>query len=214
MTYHATADVGPYWVGDNPGSFEIDVTDDIGEVADLEAFTAATAELFAPGTITNPVAMAATLNALDGSVTVEWPEDTPVAADGLYAVRIRLTGPAGSRYVDPLNVVGMAFDGWISLSQAAAWWSDAPSENPSYLYMLLYAAKRAILGWAKELPEGTPPPPHYIDGQLLQAQAIYTLGQSNPQESVGFEQLSVRVYPLDWNIKQLVRPRRAIPVAT
>lgn len=214
MTYHLITEDGPYSVGDAPASMTVYITDENSEAADLPVGTVVSAELYNPGNFIEPLPLIVTPGTDEEADAFVFSGFPPLDQEGLWYIRTRVTAPQWAIWAAPLPVVAMAFNGWMDLDTARAWWSDAPADD-AMLYMILRNARTAIEAWAPKLPADSPAPPaHYTQGQLLQAQAIATLGQTNPQEEVGFEQMSTRVYPLDWNIKQLVRPRSAVPVAT
>jgi hypothetical protein len=46
----------------------------------------------------------------------------------------------------------------------------------------------------------------------MQARAIWNATKTGPADSLGADGLTVTVFPLDWNIKALLRPKRGCPV--
>jgi hypothetical protein len=57
---------------------------------------------------------------------------------------------------------------------------------------------------------GAQVPVTYVQAQLLQARAIFQSVIANQQDSVGVEGFQVRVFPLDFTIRAMLRPKRAI----
>lgn len=213
MRYQAVADIDPFWVGETPQAVEFDITDETNSVVELPPGTLVSAELYAPRTVTDPAELGAVLDLEESTVTVTWPELVgPFAVGGVYTLRLRLTIEGRANYLTAYIPV-LAFDGWLTPDEARQWWPGAPDDVP-LLMMLLHNAREAIEAVALARYLTPAPSPEARNAQLLQARAIYTLGQTSPQEEVGMESLSVRVYPMDWNIRQLVRPKRVRPVAS
>jgi hypothetical protein len=55
-------------------------------------------------------------------------------------------------------------------------------------------------------------PNNYKQAQLMQVRAVYMSFISNQNDSVGVDGYQVRTFPLDWNIKALLRPKSGRPV--
>lgn len=53
-------------------------------------------------------------------------------------------------------------------------------------------------------------PEHYVAGQVLQTRALIRAGLAGGEDRTGVEE-HVTVYPLDWTVKLLLRPRRGKP---
>ncbi len=91
-------------------------------------------------------------------------------------------------------------------------WTDAPVEEPKVLGIYLGAAKAACIAYAPELPEGTEGiPDEWVLAQAMQARNAYNAGGA----PVGGGDASggaygIATYPLDWHVKQLLRPQRAV----
>jgi hypothetical protein len=103
---------------------------------------------------------------------------------------------------------------WYTFNDAKLVWADIPTADGQELLDL---AKEQIVEYATDAPyedweqpaEGIPV--RWRRAQLLHARAVYTAIQSSPQDTMGGEQQSVRVYPLGWQIRSLIHPPRHIP---
>lgn len=214
-------DGGPYWAGDTPAALVVMLEDEMGGPLDPTGATA-TAFLYAPETLTEAVELEVSVlpptpgtddaEAFPGGLSVAWPAESPFLVEGFYTLRLRLTlgGTDAARiWLEPIFLPVMDFTGWLTLEAARRDWSDAPM-NDSTLFGILFSAKRECISFAPAIPVGSAPPVNYVQAQLMQAQATWTVTQTDPQSQIGAEGFSVRVFPLDWNIKQKLRPKRGV----
>lgn len=91
-------------------------------------------------------------------------------------------------------------------------WTDAPLEEPKVLGMFLGAAKSQCIAYAPELPaDADGIPDEWVIAQAMQARNIYNAGAN---ASTGTDPsgggYGIATYPLDWHVKQLLRPQRAV----
>lgn len=106
---------------------------------------------------------------------------------------------------------------WYSLEEAREAWAGAPMDD-YVLLGLLDASKEAVLAYAPERysPSDEDPDPDITEGirqaHLLQARNIWNAVRVDPAGQYGTETFQVAAFPLDWQVKQLIRPKRAIPV--
>ncbi len=86
--------------------------------------------------------------------------------------------------------------------------------------MLLDAAREQVLAYAPALPAFTPTeetpaqpiPDRYALGQIRQAQNLWRASIVDASGGVGDgESFVIRPTPLDWHVKQILRPRRGAP---
>jgi hypothetical protein len=134
------------------------------------------------------------------------PLDTP----GILTIVLTLTGEASARAtVEPIHVVVEdPMSQWLSLSAARDKWADAPDADVE-LFELLDGARVACEDFA---PAVDVIPNAYRTAQRLQAKAIWGASRATTDNRVGEGQYAVTVYPLDWNVKQLLRPKTGVPV--
>lgn len=104
---------------------------------------------------------------------------------------------------------------WYLIDQARADWPGAP-EDDARLHDLLEVARGQVLAYAPALVDAEglplPVPLRYQQAQLMQARNIWNAYQTDPNANTyGPEGFSVTVYPMDWSVKQMLRPKRAVP---
>lgn len=105
---------------------------------------------------------------------------------------------------------------WHDVDSARDEWIDAPLDD-DVLTTLLNVAKQQVIAYAPRLPIVDPPvepeqiPDNYRYGQLEQAKNLWNAGTVDSAGAVGEDSFVVRPHPLDWIIKQILRPRRAVP---
>jgi len=112
----------------------------------------------------------------------------------------------------------MALIGWVDpTTDLLQDWADAP-ENPATLARYLRAAHVQCLDFlpheidpvAGELGPTipNPVPDTYVLAQIMQARALYRSMLAGSGDAIGADGLSVTVFPMDWTVKNLLRPRR------
>lgn len=117
-----------------------------------------------------------------------------------------------------------AEDGFHSLDSARYGWLDAP-EQDSILSDLLEVAKVQVLAFAPERPS-TPGtldggdadtdftvPTSYRVAQLMQTRNLWNASKVDPASGgMGEDSFVVRPFPMDWVVKNIIRPKRGKPV--
>lgn len=103
---------------------------------------------------------------------------------------------------------------WHTAESAQAQWPDAPTGDE--LDELLAVARSQVEAYAPVLPapgvEGVDVVPvSYRVAQLMQAKALFTAKQTGPGDTLGPEGQTVRVYPMDWQVKSILRPTAGMP---
>lgn len=184
---------------DTPGTLPVS-SSSLPSFAD---FDDATAELTAPDDSTE--AIAAVL--ADGDLTV----DIPILDQaGVYTLRVSVTGPGVSRALEPLRIPVEEIDAaWHTIDSARREWDGAPQDD-ARLYSLLETARTQCLAYA---PATTTIPPHYRAAQVLQARNIWNASRIDPGASqMNADGYTVPVFPLDWTVRQLLRPIQGRPV--
>ncbi|WP_419707661.1 hypothetical protein [Promicromonospora sp. NFX87] len=103
---------------------------------------------------------------------------------------------------------------WLTDEQAIALWADAATMDPDVLALLLNSAYTDCVEFLPALPEGEDyadkSTPNRMLAQAYQAKSRYNalLGGS---EGGGTAELSLTIFPLDWQVKQLLRPKKGRP---
>ena len=208
MATTAATDYAAFWVGTSPSVLVFDLDSDV----DLSTVTTTAVVLADPVGVAVP-GSTAVLDSVESSVAVTLPPD-PFTLPGTYLVRLTLTGTGFVEVVDPVRLIVQADDGWLSLQDARNLWPQAP-EDDVVLSMLLNASLDECLVYLAG-PEGpavmpTPIPDRYRQAQFQQARSTWLAMSATQDSQVGDEQFAVTVFPLDWHVKQLLRPR-GLPV--
>ena len=99
-------------------------------------------------------------------------------------------------------------DGWHTLESARGQWLDAPADDPT-LHDLLESARIQCVAFAPAV-EGVVPV-NYRQAQLLQVRNLWQATQKNVGGDIDAGGFSVPVYPLDWVVKGILRPKRGVP---
>jgi hypothetical protein len=201
-------ELGSLWVGDVPLSpTRADFVDETGEVVQINQYASWSAYMLSP---TGEV-----LGELEGEehgqhLEFTWPTTTILEAPGLHTIVISFFDALGVEVqCEPWRFVVQAIDGWLTLEQARQQWADAPLDDV-FLYQLLETARRQCEEYAPALLLGAPVPARYTQAQLTQARALYQSTIANQQDNVGIEGFQVRVFPLDFTIRAMLRPKKAI----
>jgi hypothetical protein len=197
--------------GDIPKSYlDVDFFDESGGNALIHSiYTAVTVRLYKPdGTLSSATLTGAIQNNHNVHVSHSW-TTSPFDAPGVWQMRFIFTATGTTIASEPLRFVVELEDGWLSLEQTRQRWPDAPLEL-TYLYGILKSAKIQCIDYAPALGLSDPVPANYLQAQLMQARAIYTSFIANQNDNVD-GQFPVRVFPMDWNVKALLRPKTGMP---
>lgn len=209
MPYTLEETAGPFWRLDVPAEpYESTITDDAtGAAVPLVAGVVVEAGLQAPdGSYAIPVGPVETDAATD-EFTLPWGASSPFTVRGIHYLDVRVAG----QQVDLMPVVVQQVNGWHTLSSARAEWRDLPSD-PAVAFTLLEIAAEQILEFAPALPVDAQPTIAYRKAQLMQARNIWNASAVDPSTGdLGEGGFALTPFPLDWMVKQVVRPKRAIP---
>jgi len=201
--------LGPYWTGDVPSqSPEIEVTRE-GLDTDLAAFNNVTFTLRGPaGQIIEDIVGGIE----DGVIVFDWPTVSLFDTIGIYTLHPVLTALLGYRETaDPIPFVVQGVDGWHTLASARRDWPDAP-DNDVWLWTVLAVARTAVEAFAPALAGDPLPPLHYRQGQMMQARNVWNAAKVDPSSGgLGEGEFVMRPFPLDWMVRQVLRPKTAIP---
>lgn len=195
-----------YWIGDQPPEPLTIAPARDGKLIDLAGYSSATAVLTTPAG--QDVSAAAQL--IDDEdegrvVAVELPQLTDA---GLWQLRVVVATDTGSATFEAPPIVVQAFDGWHSIGSAHGAWPDSAALEDDRLHVLLETAKRECLAYAP-LPAGLVPPVSYREAQLLHARNRNAAGRIDPSNGdAGGDGFALSAFPLDWTIRQLLRPQR------
>jgi len=198
-----------FFAGDKPAQPLV-----IEPALDLASFDTASGTLTRPDS-TDAGAMPGEIDQDAQTITLDWPDGTVLDQAGVWSILVRAQSAAGGDQlaasipviVDAIN------DGWHTLPSARADWHDAPDIDDR-LYTLLQIAKDNVLDYAPALRDGAPIPTAYRQAQLMQARNIWNAASVDPAGDLGDGSFALTPHPLDWEIKQILRPRRAIPAVS
>lgn len=200
----STTTVAPtLWLDDAPPPLVLDIEEA------LTGFTSVAATLTDPA---GEIRTGVTASIEDDTVEVTWPTPSVFDMRGIFTLQLALSGPGVSESVAPVRFVVQ--DGrWHTVESAREQWRDAPDDDV-VLFELLDAAHTACVEYAPTIDPDLPIPSNYRQAQLLQARAVWTFGKTNSQGTLGPDgfEITSYVYPLDNNIKQLLRPKQGVPV--
>lgn len=99
---------------------------------------------------------------------------------------------------------------WVTNDEVRKVWKSAPADD-DVLGLYLQAVEPGVIAYAPALPEGSAVPEHYKLALVMQARSVYNAGQARAGGSdFGSEDFSISIFPLDWQVKQLLRPIRGL----
>jgi len=105
---------------------------------------------------------------------------------------------------------------WHTLESARDEWPDAPTDESvdgdSTLTTLLDVAKDAVLAYAPAVEEPlTDIPEGYRLAQLMQARNVWNSSKASPGGDLDNGSYGISTFPLDWQVRQLIRPKAGKP---
>jgi len=185
---------------------------------DLDEGCTATARILNP-TGAEVATPAAACDAQQRQITVTITSPSPWDEPGIYRLILVVMFPAGAQQrvpAVPLVIQGDTEIGtWNTLDSARGWdgWPDALHIDDHSLYRLLDVARGEVIAYAPALPEDAPIPENYRMAQLMQARNRWNAARVDPSggdaDNTSF---ALTPFPLDWDIKQVLRPKSARPV--
>lgn len=201
-------DLGALWIGDVPVSpTRADFVDEAGNVVQISGYASWTAMMYSP---TNTLLGTLTGSGHGQHLEFTWPEETILTAEGIHTIIIKFFDTDGVVIqCEPWKFVVQKRASWLSLEQARAQWADAPLDD-IFLYQILDSAKVQCIEYAPALAANAVIPLNYLQAQVMQARALYQSVIANQNDNVGIEGFAVRVFPLDFTIRALLRPKKAI----
>ena len=100
---------------------------------------------------------------------------------------------------------------WHTVDSARELWVDAETISDDLLDMLLDVARDQVIVYAPCLADPDVIPTRYAYGQLRQTQNLWNAGRVDGDGQVGDGGFVFRPHPLDWHVKQILRPRHGRP---
>lgn len=201
-------ELGALWVGDVPTSpTRADFYDETGNVVNVSSYASWSAYMTSP---TGEVLGTLTGTEHGNHLEFTWYETTILEIPGIHTIVITFFDDLGvERQCQPWQFVVQEIDGWLDLEKARAQWADAPVDDV-LLFQILDTAKTQCIEYAPALELGAVVPINYLNAQLTQARALYSSLIANQSDQIGLDGFAVRVFPLDFTIRAMLRPKKAV----
>lgn len=201
-----------FWVGDSPAEDLVVTPARAGIAVDVAPFDSVSVVFRDPlGEIVESSGFLADFDE-DGDVVVEWPTESVLEVAGVYELGLVLESSSGFREtLSPVRIIVQDNDGWHNLDSARDNWADAPT-NDDILWDLLGVARNDVEEYAPILAEGQRPPVNYRKGQIGHARNIWNASEVSSSGNIGLDGYAIQPKPLDWSIKQTLRPKNVRPL--
>ena len=206
MAIIALAELGSMWIGDIPLSpMRWDFTDEAGNMFPVGDYHNFTCRVLSP---TGAVLGTQTGTTTGNHLELSFGAPSLATVHGIYEIIFTFTKTTGAvAHTEPFRFVVQIEDGWLTLEQAREQWADAPLDD-IFLHQILDTAKAQCIAYAPAITGN--PPISYVQAQLLQSRAIFQSVIANQNDTSGLDGFTVRVFPLDFTIRAMLRPKRAI----
>ena len=148
----------------------------------------------------------------DGALVLEWGQAPEIFLfPGVHRLDITIQREDGDIEASAEFLIeAYRNGGWHTLSSARGmgFGDDLPDLE---LHSLLSAARAAVEAYAAIREDGSVPNT-WRTAQLMQARNVLNSTRANPSSGdLGGEGYGLTAFPLDWQVRQLLRPRRAVP---
>ncbi|GAB2474405.1 hypothetical protein [Xylanimonas ulmi] len=97
---------------------------------------------------------------------------------------------------------------WVDTADVAEQWPDAVDLEPTLVARVLAAAQEQCEAFAPALAPGQEVPASWKVAVVMQARAIYRATIAGSNDQIGADGLTVTVFPMDWTVQRLLRPKR------
>jgi hypothetical protein len=108
--------------------------------------------------------------------------------------------------------------GWMTPDEVRTRWRDAPADD-AYLQEVMDVAQAQVLDYGPQVTadliaaDANAVPTNYRLAAFTQTKNIWNAVKSDPSsQGIGDEGFIIRPFPMDWTVKNMVRPLRAKPV--
>lgn len=164
----------------------------------------------------DPVVAVFAVQFIDGSpdgldsIALTWPTASSVlTVPGIHTIAVTLVGATSRERLAPIPIVVQEENGWHTVDSARLEWTDALSIDDVRLYTLLELSAQECAAFAPALAVDVRPPINYRQAQLMHARNHLNAGRA---EGEGEGDFVLRPFPLDWMVKQVLRPKLGVPV--
>lgn len=87
-------------------------------------------------------------------------------------------------------------------------WVDAPTSDPEVCMLYLDAAREACIAYAPARTDYEDIPASWRLAQAIQARNLWNSSAASPTGDLDGGGYGLSTFPLDWQVQQLLRPRR------
>ncbi|WP_324650997.1 hypothetical protein [Georgenia sp. H159] len=94
------------------------------------------------------------------------------------------------------------------MTELQAYWPDAPYLEDYDVEGLLTSARVQCEEYAPALDEAAVVPENWRLAQAMQARALYRSALAGDNNQIGAEGFTVTVFPMDWVVRNLLRPKK------
>lgn len=99
---------------------------------------------------------------------------------------------------------------WHDIDSIRDVWTDADQIDDEHLQELLEVARDAIVAYAPTL-SSEDIPTRYRVAQAAQVKNLWNAVMAGPNGSIGDDTFAIQPRPLDWHVKQILRPAYGRP---
>lgn len=103
--------------------------------------------------------------------------------------------------------------GWLTVNdidELRTYWPGADDVDPPELALLLASSQAQCAAFAPEVGVDEVPD-NYRHAQVLQALALHRSTLAGVNSNIGMDGQAVAVFPMDWTVKLLLRPKLGRP---
>jgi hypothetical protein len=183
---------------------------------DVTLFDAAAATLRLPDGTSVSAGITAAIGTDDDADAIEvtLPAGDSLFDDvGIYRLNVVLTAGTSTQRIPSLRFVVQPVESeWHTLDTIREEWEDAEHIADPVLWEMLEIVREQVLDFAPTLAEDAPVPANYRLGQRMQTRNTWNAARVSPDGGTGEGDFIIRPYPLDWHVKQILRPKRGKPV--
>ena len=97
---------------------------------------------------------------------------------------------------------------WVTPLEVEELWPEAAELEWPVLDRLIKSSWEQCSVFAPDLPEGQAVPESWKVAQVMQARSTYRASLTGSNNQVGDDGMVLTVFPLDWQVRQLLRPKR------
>lgn len=180
------------------------------ETIDLAEFSTADATLIAPDAVVTD--LAATIDDATNSILVEPAATSPFTVEGIHRLRVVLHGAPGRQMLPDVRIIAQDPDSqWHTLDTIREDWADGETISDAMLWTLLEIVRGQIAEFGTTLT-GAAALDATQYAQRLQVRNTWNAAKVSPTGGLGEDDFVIRPFPLDWHVKQILRPKRGVPV--